>query len=114
VITYEGPQGEADEVDVAGMVDGELRSGAAGLIHLEWNGAFGSALQLVISSVPVRACKLLHDDDDRPLPGWYFATDGNRSDARLWTGTRAVFELRREGATDALIPECGQYVIGCF
>ena len=114
VIAYVDPQGQRDEVDVAGMIDGEVRSGAAGLMHFEWNGAYGSALLLDISSAPGRACTFLHYDDDHPLPGWYYATDVNRSNPGLWTGTRAVFELRREGATDSLIPECGMYVIACF
>lgn len=113
-IVWHMPDGTTDTVNVAGMTAGEFRMGAGEKITFYYGGTEDSSVYLDLTAFPGQACTLLHDDDDRARPGWYYATDHNRDDPLVFPTRRPIFELRREGSTEAMILACQQFSILCF
>lgn len=85
--------------------------------HLAYrvNASGDSILYFNLVGVPSIACTLLHDEDDWPRPGYYFATDGGNDVAAVWgNGATKTFMLSREGVTGLPVGPYSSFQIMCF
>ena len=109
-VTFTDADGLAHVINVSGA--------AVTTSHLAWRPGSGGGdgrLYFNIESSPSISCTLLHQEDDTPRPGYYFATDGGNDVAGIWgNATTSTFILARSGVSTAPMVSAAAFNIMCF
>lgn len=115
IITYTAPDGTVDTVDITGIVDGEIRVGAAGVLAVQWGtSTTDSKVFLDVGGVG-SACTLIHTDSDAARPGLYYATDTGNNVDHIWgVGGVNTLIFAKEGESESPMDQWLDLGVICF
>ncbi len=117
ILNLNSPDGVVDSLDTTGMVPGELRLGPNQRIALSLGNSGGltdSTMYIVLQGAPGYACLRFANEDDVPLPGYYFGTDAGNGHTGIWGSSRLTFIFRREADFGLVIRNNSAHYITCF